>query len=402
MSGNDADEVWAQAHDRLRSIESTHRLRIDEACDVTGTDNGSSRIVAGRSLLNFCSNDYLSLAFHPAVKAGAIDAIKKYGAGCMSSRLVCGTLPVHHELEQALAQFKNAEAALIFSSGYLACVGVIQALSVRADNSRVPVIFDRLAHASLVDGATHDRRNWRSFPHNDVASLQAVLEKLEIQEWPSAIVVTEGVFSMDGDVAPLRDMSELCARHNAILLVDDAHGTGVMGENGEGVVGMEGLSGEPHIVQIGTLSKALGSQGGFVVGPKVLRDLLVNTSRTFIFDTGLTPGAAGAALAALQIVNDEPGRLAKLRQNTLLFRSLLNRLDCNEKYSSPIIPILFREEEQALAAAGSLRTRGFLVAAIRPPTVPTGTSRLRVTISCAHKEEDIRRLAQVISQMETA
>jgi 7-keto-8-aminopelargonate synthetase-like enzyme len=207
---------------------------------------------------------------------------------------------------------------------------------------------------------------------------------------------------MDGDVAPVQAMSKLCARYKAILLVDDAHGTGVMGERGEGVVGMAGLSAEPHVIQVGTLSKALGSQGGFVTGPAVLRDLLVNTARTFIFDTALNPGAAGAALAALQVIEAEPEHLKQLKENVLLFRKLLNRMDCDSTHASPIIPVILRGEELALKAAAELREQGFMVAAIRPPTVPPGTSRLRITLSAAHTDEDIRRLARVISQMQTA
>lgn len=403
MSGAlDPKEVWAQAHDRLRGLESAHRLRGDEICDIIETKKDTQRAVHGKDLINFCSNDYLSLTHHPALKLAATNAIEKYGTGATASRLVCGTMPIHRDLEKALADFKSTEAALVFSSGYLACQGVIQALALRADDSQVPILFDRLAHASLIDAATQDRRNWRSFPHNNVSSLEILLKKNSTNAWPSALVVTEGVFSMDGDIAPLREMSELCEKHTALLLVDDAHGTGVMGERGAGSAEAAGIAANAHVVQIGTLSKALGSQGGFVAGPDILRKLLVNTARTFIFDTGLNPAAAAAALAALRVVNDEPERREKLRQNVLLFRKLFNRVGCDKDNPSPIIPILMIEEEEALHASADLREQGFFVTAIRPPTVPEGTSRLRVTITAGHSEDDIRRLAQAIAMLDTA
>ncbi len=398
----DPTEVWAQAYDRLRGLESARRLRSDEVCDNIESDNGTHRLVNGKELINFCSNDYLGLAHHPDTKSAGIEAIKKYGCGTTASRLVCGTLPIHRDLEVALAELKSTEAALVFSSGYLACQGVIQALTSRADDSPVPVYFDRLVHASLIDGATQNGRNWRSFPHNDVPSLEILLNKNAVQIWPSALVITEGIFSMDGDIAPLLEMSDLCEKHHALLLVDDAHGTGVRGERGAGSAELAGIADKSHVIQVGTLSKALGSQGGFVAGPDILRDLMVNTARTFIFDTGLNPAAAGAALEALRIIKDEPERREKLRQNVLLFRKLLNRVGCDKRNPSQIIPVLMAEEERALQAAASLRNQGFFVAAIRPPTVPYGTSRLRITITADHAESDIRQLAQAISILETA
>lgn len=398
---SDVAEVWEHAQDRLRSFESSHRLRQARAYDFADRESSAYRKVDDTVLVNFCSNDYLNLAHHPAVKQGAIEAVERYGSGAMASRLVCGTLPIHEELEAELAALKKAESALLFSSGYMACLGVVQALSVRADNTHLPIIFDRLAHASLVDGVTQERRNWRSFPHNDVASLELLLKQNPIIEWPRALVVTEGIFSMDGDVAPLKAMAEVCARYQSILLVDDAHGTGTMGDNGEGTVAVAGIADYPHVVQVGTLSKALGSQGGFVTGPKVLRDLLVNTARTFIFDTGLSPASCGAALGALKMMKDEPERIQKLHDNITLFRSLLNRQGCDENAQSPIIPVMLNDEDRAMKASASLYEKGFLVSAIRPPTVPLGTSRLRITLTSAQKEEDVRHLAQTLSMLQT-
>lgn len=402
MSEIDAGEVWEQAQDKLRSLESLGRLRHDPVSGLPDANSIVMRDLQGKTLTNFCSNDYLDLAHHHQVKQGAIEAIKKYGSGSMSSRLICGTLPIHHELEHAIAKLKHTEAALVFSSGYLACVGVVQALSRRADDSLIPVMFDRLAHASLIDGAKQERRSWRSFPHNDVESLELLLKQNPMREWPSALVVTEGVFSMDGDVAPLKAMADLCARYEALLLVDDAHGTGTVGDEGQGAVAVAGIADQPHVIQVGTLSKALGSQGGFVAGPKVLRELLVNTARTFIFDTGLSPASCGAALAAIQVLKDEPDRIQRLHENVTLIRSLLNLKGCHGEAQSPIVPVMMGSEEHALRAAKSLLEKGFIVAPIRPPSVPQGTSRLRITLSTSQKQDDVRKLGQAISMLGTA
>ncbi len=392
--------IWAQAQDRLRVLDSSFRRRCDEVGEAGSPESGVDRQVSKQRLINFCSNDYLDLANNPKVKQAAIEAVEKYGAGAMASRLTCGTLPIHHELEAAIANFKGTEAALVFSSGYLACVGLIQALSLRADDSRVPIIFDRLSHASLVDAATATRRNWRSFPHNDVDSLEILLKTLPASGSPTAVVVTEGVFSMDGDLAPLARLSEVCDKYGALLVIDDAHGTGTMGEGGKGSAALANVADHPHVVQIGTLSKALGSQGGFVAGPAILRELLVNTARTFIFDTALNPAAAGAALASLRILQEEPALLESLRTNIAIMRKLLHLEDCNAGCPPPIIPVILQDEEKTMARAADLRQQGFLVSAIRPPTVPVGTSRLRITLSAAHKEEDVRRLAQAVAVLE--
>lgn len=401
MSDLDAGAIWEQAQDKLRSLGSSHRLRHDLVDGIPHDLIEQERQENDLPLLNFCSNDYLDLAHHPAVKAGAIDAIKEYGAGTGSSRLVSGTLPIHHQLEEALADLKGTESALVFSSGYMAAMGVVQALSRRSDDTLIPVIFDRLAHASLVDGAKQERRSWRSFPHNNLESLELLLRTDMVHEWPSALVVTEGIFSMDGDTAPLRAMADLCAKYQALLLVDDAHGTGTVGEHGQGSLAAAGINHMPHVIQVGTLSKALGSQGGFVAGPAVLRSLLVNTARTFIFDTALAPASCGAALTALSLLKKEPQRLQQLHKNVDILRTLLNRKPCPGDTPSPIVPVIIGEEKCAVAASRNLRSKGFLVPAIRPPTVPQGTSRLRITLSSAHKEEDVRRLGQTISMLST-
>lgn len=402
MSDLDAGAIWEQAQDKLRSLESSQRLRRDFIDGIPQDIIEQERQENDLPLLNFCSNDYLDLAHHPAVKSAAMDAVKEYGAGTGSSRLVSGTLPIHHQLEEALAELKGTESALVFSSGYMAAVGAVQALSRRSDDTLIPVIFDRLCHASLVDGAKQERRSWRSFPHNNLESLELLLRKDTVHEWPSALVVTEGIFSMDGDTAPLKELADLCAKYQALLLVDDAHGTGTVGEHGQGSLAAAGISSMPHVVQVGTLSKALGSQGGFVAGPAVLRSLLVNTARTFIFDTALAPGSCGAALAAVSLLKKEPQRLQRLHKNVDILRTLLNRKPCPGDALGPIVPVIIGVEGPAVAASRKLRAKGFLVPAIRPPTVPQGTSRLRITLSSAHKEEDVRRLGQTISMLGTS
>lgn len=403
MTESRSQEIWEQASDRIRSLKSAHRLRHAEAgCPAEDNhDTGAYRTIDGKKYVNFCSNDYLDLAHHPRVKDAAKAAVDRYGAGATASRLVCGDLPLHEELESAIAEFKKVESALVFSSGYMACLGAVQALSLRADESRVPILFDRLSHASLVDAATQDRRNWRSFPHNDIDSLETLLKRHAGPVWPAALVVTEGIFSMDGDLAPLRAISDLCEKYRAILLVDDAHGTGILGPKGEGTVTQLGLSDCPHIVQVGTLSKALGSQGGFVAGPKVVRELMVNTARTFIFDTGLNPAAAAAALEAINVIRDEPERREKFKNNVMLFRRLLKRVGCNTASPTPIIPVILGDEMRSIKTSHQMREEGFLVAAIRPPTVAPGTSRLRITITSAHTEDDLRKLAHAVGQLDT-
>jgi 8-amino-7-oxononanoate synthase len=353
--------------------------------------SGCAVRLGDKILINFSSNDYLDLASHPLVIASATEALAQYGASARASRLVAGTFPIHEELEAELAAFKGTESALVFSSGYLGSMGVIQALSRRADGSAVPIFFDRLAHASIVDGALSSGRSWRTFEHNDRDALERLLGHIPQSLSPRAIVVTEGVFSMDGDVAPLPDLFELCETHDALLVVDDAHGTGTMGPQGCGTISHFGLS-DSRIVQLGTLSKALGSQGGFVAGARVLIELLINRARTFIFETALAPSCAAAALQALRIVRDESERVAQLQANARLLREKLGIAPS----CTPIIPVILGSESAALHASSLVQAQGFLVPAIRPPTVPRGTSRIRITVSCSHTIQQIEKLATAI------
>lgn len=395
MSTPPEHECWQWVRQTLDSIDAQGLLRHDAASDFAQPGTSVQRHIGGAPVVNFCSNDYLDLSRHPHVVEAARAAADRYGTGATASRLVYGTLPVHHELEHALAQFKGTPAALLFSSGYMACVGVVRAL-LHAAPAATPVYFDRLSHASLIDASTQNNRHWRSFAHNSIAALEALLSKRPATAWPSAIVVTEGVFSMDGDVAPLREISELCARHHAILVVDDAHGTGVTGPGGRGTATLAGIAAHPHLVQIGTLSKALGSQGGFVACSAIVRQLLLNAARTMIFDTGLNPVSAAAVLAALQQLQSQPDLHRRLTENITLFRRLIRR-DA-DPVPTPIVPIILGEPAHALHAAAALLQRGLLVSAIRPPTVPPGTSRLRVTITAGHTHTQLRTLAEAITE----
>lgn len=333
--------------------------------------------------------------------AAAADAIARYGAGARSSRLVCGNLSVHEELETELAAFKRTEAALVFSSGYLANIGVIQALSQRADGSQVPVFFDRLSHACIVDGALATGRNWRTFAHDEAFQLGQQLARLPSRLSPRALVVTEGVFSMDGDMADLGRLLKVCQMYKSLLVVDDAHGTGTVGRNGRGTAAYFKITDSPRIVHVGTLSKSLGSQGGFVAASRSIIDLLINRARTFIFDTGLAPASAAAALQSLRILQQEPGRVLTLQKNARLLREqllqpIVHTLPAGQ---TPIVPVILGEPEHAVDASRELLHKGMFVGAIRPPTVPKGTSRLRITLSSAHTQEQIKALAAHVRKM---
>lgn len=394
-------DIWADARRQLDRLQGRNLARsIRSGAAAPGHPNTSVyRQVDGRVVSNFSSNDYLDLANHPNVIRAACEAANSYGAGATAARLICGDSPVHGQLEQALAEFKQTEAALLFSSGYMACLGAIQTLRRRADDSQVPVFFDRLSHASLVDACTAGRGAWHSFHHNNVNELEALLDKYASPgEVPSAVVVTEGVFSMDGDLAPLAELSALCGRRGAVLVIDDAHGTGTVGDGGRGSAARAGIAGQAHVVLIGTLSKALGAQGGFVACSQVLRSLMISTARTFIFDTGLAPACAGAALEALRILQREPERIEKLQSNCRLLCEALGRGGAGSV--SPVVPIMIGEADAALEAARDLFEQGYLVVAIRPPTVPPNTSRLRVTVSAGHSDKQITGLARAVMALQ--
>ena len=360
--------------------------------------------VDSRTLLNFSSNDYLGLANDPVLKAAAIKGIERYGAGSGASRLICGSLAPHHELEQAIAAFKGAEAALAFSSGYASALGTICALLDAHD----VVIIDKLVHACVVDAARLCHAELRVFPHNDLESLAKILRwgdrrnaSLSAKRRPRTLIVTESVFSMDGDFAPLRELVELKDRHGAWLMVDEAHATGLYGEKRRGLAEEFGLADRIEI-QMGTLGKALGAAGGFVCGSRALIDYLVNRARSFIFSTAPVPAAAAAASAAIHLIQSEEGQL---RRNQLWARvdQLKNGLIAAGFVLAPvrsaIIPLVMGDEARALAAATALSEQGVFIPAIRYPTVARGKARLRLTVSAAHAAADVNQLVTALSSL---
>ncbi len=339
--------------------------------------------IAGRQILLLASNDYLGLAGHPEVIQSAIEATQQFGAGAGASRLLSGSLPPHQELESALAQFKGTEAALTFSSGYLANIGTIPTLIGRDGL----ILADRLCHASLIDGCRLSAADFRIYRHNDVSHLQSLLAKR--RNGRRTLIVTDGLFSMDGDLAPLPELSRLAQDYEADLYIDDAHGTGVMGPHGRGTAEHFGLDTQIPF-QMGTLGKAFGSSGAYLAGPSALIRYLINTSRSFIFTTAPPPSSAAAATAALRVMQREPERRARLWANRERLFSGLLRLGFNLSPSvSPIIPILVGNAEAALSFAEHLLAEGVYAPAIRPPTVPDETSRIRVTVTSEHRPNHI-------------
>lgn len=348
----------------------------------------------GRRLRDFASNDYLNLAGDPRLREAAEIALTGYGVGARASALICGRTPVHEQLEQCLADFEHQPAALLFPTGMAANVGTIAAL-IHPDDL---IFCDRFNHASLIDGCRLSGAKLRIYRHDDLDSLERDLAKQTSarRRW----IVTDTVFSMDGDVAPLAVLCTLAERYGAELIVDEAHGTGVFGPTGRGVAEWQQV--EHRIaVTIGTLSKALGSLGGFVTGPQELIDYLWNTARTQMFSTALPPAVCAAAIAALEIIQQQPQLVAQLQLRSAYFRKRLNFRDISISASvcGPIVPVIVGDESRTMRIAAELEQRGFLVGAIRPPTVPNGTARLRITVTLAHDEDALTELAEAVAEL---
>jgi 8-amino-7-oxononanoate synthase len=343
--------------------------------------------IAGKTFLNFSSNDYLGLANHPALKEAAIKAVEQFGAGAGASRLICGSLTPFHDLEEALADFKGTEAALTFSTGYAAALGTITALCGKDDI----VILDKLVHASIVDAARLSGAKLRIFDHNDLNDLEDKL-KWATQQTASetsinkrqTLIVTESIFSMDGDAAPLVEIVALKEKYGAWLMVDEAHATGLYGQNGRGLADESGVSRQIEI-QIGTLGKALGASGGYICGSRPLIDLLVHRARSFIFSTAPVPAAAAAAIAGIHLAQSADG----FKRRDLLWQ-LVRQF--NAKSVSAIIPIIVGDEIKAVELASQLRARNLFIPAIRYPTVARGSARLRVTLTASHTLENVSKL----------
>ncbi|MFD6419468.1 8-amino-7-oxononanoate synthase [Streptomyces sp. NPDC060194] len=339
------------------------------------------------TLLDLASNDYLGLARHPAVTAAAAEAARDWGAGATGSRLVTGSTALHAELERELAAFTGFESALVLSSGYAANLAAVTALSVPGGL----IVSDAGNHASLIDGCRLARAATAVVPHADPAAVRKTLDAHD----GSALAVTDAVFSVDGDAAPLARLAEVCRAHGAGLLVDDAHGLGVLGPGGRGAPAAAGLAGAPDVVATVTLSKSLGSQGGAVLGPARVIEHLVNTARTFIFDTGLAPAAAGGALAALRLLAGEPARAARaLRVAALLHEGLTGAGLSAVRPDAAVVSVRAPAPEAALAWAGACRSAGLAVGCFRPPSVPDGVSRLRLT---ARADLDDTQVAEAVA-----
>ncbi|MBV8379104.1 MAG: 8-amino-7-oxononanoate synthase [Verrucomicrobia bacterium] len=380
------DEILRQLHQKslyreLRTIEEVQ---------------GPAVRIGDRMLVNFASNDYLGLSQHPAVKAAAKAAIDQFGAGSGASRLISGTNEVHTHFEEEIAAFKRTERALLFATGYAAAVGTITSLVGPGD----VVILDKLGHACLIDGAKLSGAFLRVFPHNDMAKLRHHLAWAR-RTYPhgNVLIVTESIFSMDGDFGKLAEITALKREFHALLFVDEAHATGVIGLHGEGWIAALGLTQQVD-VQMGTLSKALGASGGFICSSEMLIQLLVNRARSFIYSTALPPASAAAASAALAIIRSEEGAMlrSRLRSNVLDLYAQLTATDRQAPDpAGPIVPLVIGDEQQTLELAEILYQRGLLAPAIRYPTVARGAARLRIALNSSHSMEQIQSLSQTIN-----
>ncbi|CAG0977536.1 glycine C-acetyltransferase [Geobacteraceae bacterium] len=354
---------------------------------------GSRVVVDGKEALLLCSNNYLGLADHPRLAEAAIRAVERYGTGSGASRLVSGTMELHEALEERLARFKGTEAALVFNSGYAANSGIIPALAGKGDL----VFSDRLNHASIVDGCLLSRATMVRYPHNDMAALRRLLERHETAG--RRLIVTDGVFSMDGDMAPLRELAALKREFGALLMVDDAHGTGVLGATGRGSAELQGVMTEIDI-HMGTLGKALGSFGAYAAASGEIVDYLANRARSFIFSTSLPPAVLAASLAAIDLIDSPEGAALRqrLKRNTAFFRDSLGAAGFDTMGSeTQIVPLFVGRAEQTMTFTSRLLEEGVFAQGIRPPTVPAGTCRLRCTLMATHGEEDLARAAELIA-----
>jgi 8-amino-7-oxononanoate synthase len=374
--------ILDSASKKLRDLEENHRLR---ELHETRSFGGMSIKRDEKSLLSFSSNDYLGLSQHPALIKASVDATQAYGTGAGASRLVSGNYPLYAELESELAAWKGCGGALVFGSGYLANMGTIPALAGTGDL----IIADKLIHACMIDGALLSGATLHRFAHNDIDACKRLLENHRGKHG-KCLILTEGIFSMDGDAGNIEALYELAVQHDALLMADDAHGLGVT-HGGKGLPYL----GE-NMLLMGTFSKSAGSYGGYVCASKILIHYIINTARSFIFSTGLPPATVAASLAAIRIIREDASLNTTLWQNIRLFEHELGL----KPSDSAIIPIILRDDEKALIVASNLADSGFYVSAVRPPTVPPGTSRLRITLSARHEQGQILALTKTLKKME--
>jgi 8-amino-7-oxononanoate synthase len=372
-------------------LEELEALGLRRRMRLISGPQGPHVVLDGKPVLLLCSNNYLGLADHPRVRSAAARAATRWGVGSGASRLVSGTMTVHRRLEERLAAFKRRDAALLFGSGYLANCGVVAALARPGD-----VVFsDELNHASIIDGCRLSRAEVFVYDHGDVEHLEWGVERAGGR---AALIVTDGVFSMDGDVAPLVEIVELAREHDVRVMVDEAHGTGALGPGGRGAAAEAGVEDEVDVV-MGTLGKALGSYGAFVACEQAMARYLVNAARTFIFSTALPPPAVAAAAAALDLLETSPERVSKLARNANVLRAALAAEGFEvERSGTQIVPLVVGEPELAVRICEAALARGVFAQAIRPPTVPAGTSRLRLAVMATHRPGELRSAARLLGQ----
>ena len=378
-----------------QSLESASQAGLRRTLRTVDSPQAAEVVISGKRLANFSSNDYLGLASHPALREAAAAEWERGGFGAGASRLACGNLAAHVELEATIAAFKGTGSALAFSSGYAAALGTIPSICAKGDI----IILDKLCHACLVDAARLSGAALRVFPHNDLNRLESHL-RWASQSHPKArvLVVAESVYSMDGDTAPLREIVALKDQHGAWLFLDEAHGVGVLGDHGRGLADAQGVAGRIE-VQMGTLGKAMGAHGAYIAGSAALRDFLVNFARSFIYSTAPPAPVAAAANRAFEILAGAEGaeRLASLWRNIRSLHAALSPSPDLPPPDSAILPIILGGESAAMSAASRLLDQGFLVPAIRFPTVARGSARLRVTLSASHSQKDIEALAGALT-----
>ncbi|PIQ91099.1 MAG: 8-amino-7-oxononanoate synthase [Candidatus Omnitrophica bacterium CG11_big_fil_rev_8_21_14_0_20_41_12] len=359
---------------------------------ATSRQNGKINF-GGRQYFDFSSNDYLGLSGHAELKKAALEAIDKSGVGACASRLLSGDAEIFHQLEEAIAAFKGKEAALVFNSGYQANVGIISALFTKEDC----IFCDRLNHASIIDGILLSQAKFFRFRHNDCQHLELLLKK-ERNKFKNALIVTESIFSMDGDRAPLKELVKLKEKFNCQIMVDEAHATGIFGQNGSGLVEEEGLSDSIDLI-MGTFSKALAGFGAYLATSKTTVDYLVNTCRSFIYSTALPPSVIASNLASLKLIKDEPQRRKTLLSMAEMLREKLEAKGFCIKGASQIIPVILGDNLRALEFAKKIQEKGYWVMPVRPPTVPVGQARLRISLSYCHEQETLNKLIEVISEI---
>jgi len=358
-----------------------------------GKRKGGNIIIDGKELIDLSSNDYLGLADHPSLLQESKRMAEEYGTSSSASRLMSGDLHIHHLLEEVVADFKGKEASLVFGSGFLANIGIISAICQKTD----AVFSDRLNHASIIDGILLSGAQFFRFRHNDIGHLENLLKK-ERAKFKKALIVIETIYSMDGDRPPLKEIVNLKKKYNCILMVDEAHATGIFGRNGAGIVEEEDLTHEVDII-MGTFGKALGSYGAYVAASKKTIDYLVNRARSFIYSTALPPSVIGANLTAIEIIKKEPFRRKILLEHVEYFRGLLKNKGFNTRGSSQIIPVVIGDNKKAIIVANMLQQHSIFALPIRPPTVPRGEERIRFSVTCYHSKEILYKVAEVFNDV---